>query len=370
MEGSDEGVLAEARALIGTALRVEQWNHQATRDAIRHYAWGVGDDNPLYSDPDYAARSRFGSIVAPPTFPYSAYEGVIAPGLPGYSWFYAGADWLFDKPVLVGEELKAQAALSAVKDVGGKRLARLYLQTGRTEYFGADGQRLACLDGHTFRVPKNPDGSGGMPFNYRPQHRYSDEELQAIERMVLGEFRRGAEVLMWGEVDEGEELPAIARGPLLPIDMTTYYSGALGTAGYKSTKMRWIYRDHAQHDPDRLPNTFPPEYFVEGLSASMGHSDPDKAAEGGMPGAYDNGLQRIAFMVSSLTNWMGDEGTLRSVSIRIKSPVIIGDTTFVKSLVTGKRIDEGAGLVDVEVRAENQLGDETASGSAVVELPL
>ena len=39
---------------------LEPWCHEATRDNIRHYAHGIGDDNPLWCDPAYAARTRFG----------------------------------------------------------------------------------------------------------------------------------------------------------------------------------------------------------------------------------------------------------------------------------------------------------------------
>jgi hypothetical protein len=33
---------------------------------IRHWAAAFEDENPIYTDPDYAVRSRFGGIVAPP----------------------------------------------------------------------------------------------------------------------------------------------------------------------------------------------------------------------------------------------------------------------------------------------------------------
>src|SRR5690349_10200875 len=44
------------------------WNEQASRDGIRHYAHGFGDDNPLWTDPDHAAASRWGGVIAPPGF--------------------------------------------------------------------------------------------------------------------------------------------------------------------------------------------------------------------------------------------------------------------------------------------------------------
>ena len=62
--------LGDLRRRIGVPITdtLEPWCHEATRDNIRHYAHGIGDDNPLWCDPGYAATSRFGTIVAPPSF--------------------------------------------------------------------------------------------------------------------------------------------------------------------------------------------------------------------------------------------------------------------------------------------------------------
>jgi len=38
------------------------------RGAIAKFARAIGETNPLYFDPEYAKKTRFGSIVAPPTF--------------------------------------------------------------------------------------------------------------------------------------------------------------------------------------------------------------------------------------------------------------------------------------------------------------
>jgi len=47
------GGLDDLRKRIGVPITdtVEPWNYEATRDAIRHYAHGIGDDNPLWTDP-------------------------------------------------------------------------------------------------------------------------------------------------------------------------------------------------------------------------------------------------------------------------------------------------------------------------------
>ena len=69
---TEEG-LDDLRKRIGVKIAdtVEPWNYEATRDAIRHYAHGIGDDNPLWCDPAYAAKTKYGGIVALPSFLFS-----------------------------------------------------------------------------------------------------------------------------------------------------------------------------------------------------------------------------------------------------------------------------------------------------------
>ena len=70
--------IAEAEALINVPLRRDrmQWIETATRDAIRHFAWGIGCNNPLWLDRDYAASSPYGTLVAPPCILY-AVDGTV-----------------------------------------------------------------------------------------------------------------------------------------------------------------------------------------------------------------------------------------------------------------------------------------------------
>ena len=58
------------------------YNTEASRDAIRHFAHGIGDMNPLWQDPDYAAATRWGGVMAPPCFLLSCGFGRTG-GLPG-----------------------------------------------------------------------------------------------------------------------------------------------------------------------------------------------------------------------------------------------------------------------------------------------
>lgn len=365
-----EDDLEQAKALLGMPIRVELWNHEATRDTIRHYAWGIGDDNPLYCDPDYAAATRWGTIIAPPTFFFGVFDAVVAPGLPDVQWFYAGSDWTFHQPAKRGDEFSVKAEYTDVRRVGGERVKRMLLQTGTVDYYNQSGDKLATVKSHCFRVPR-PGADGSLQYEPRQAQAYSREELEAIEKAVLDEYRRGSDTLYYEDVTVGDVMPGTVRGPITLMDMTTYYAGAVGTSGYKSTKLKWKYGHWARNAPDKLPNNYDPSYYGATVLPSIGHQDAKIAvSEIGMPGPYDNGPQRIGMISTCLTNWMGDDGFLREYNTRLHLPVIFGDVTYTKGEVTGKRIEEGRGLIEARVWAENQLGQKTASGTAVIELPL
>ena len=111
---TEEGLDA-LRRRIGVRIQdsLEPWCHEATRDNIRHYAHGIGDDNPLWCDPAYARATRYGDVIAPPSFLFacsriiSGYVG----GLPGIHAMWAGADWRWHRVVPRNAEVHTEAWL-------------------------------------------------------------------------------------------------------------------------------------------------------------------------------------------------------------------------------------------------------------------
>ena len=64
---SEEGLLAALRALVGKPLAAPAVAPDpVNQPMIRHWAAALEDHNPVYTDPAFAAASRFGGIVAPP----------------------------------------------------------------------------------------------------------------------------------------------------------------------------------------------------------------------------------------------------------------------------------------------------------------
>src|SRR6476659_6045843 len=59
----------ELQALVGQPISAAGPTHgpdPVNQPMIRHWAAAFEDWNPVYTDPEAAARSRFGEIVAPP----------------------------------------------------------------------------------------------------------------------------------------------------------------------------------------------------------------------------------------------------------------------------------------------------------------
>ena len=111
---SDEG-LDSLRELIGVPISnsVEPWCYEVGRDSIRHYAHGIGDDNPLWCDPEYAARTSHGTLLAPPSFLFTlnrVYSGYVG-GLPGVHAMWAGASTNWHRPLRRGDEVRTVACL-------------------------------------------------------------------------------------------------------------------------------------------------------------------------------------------------------------------------------------------------------------------
>lgn len=55
----------EARSMIGVETKL---HYQVTERDITRFAQAIGDTNPLYNDAEFAQKSKYGSIIAPPLF--------------------------------------------------------------------------------------------------------------------------------------------------------------------------------------------------------------------------------------------------------------------------------------------------------------
>ena len=94
------------------------------------------------------------------------------------------------------------------------------------------------------------------------------------------------------------------------------------------------------------------------------HHDPGLAVERGSPDIFMNILSTNGFVGRFITDWAGPDAVLKSVRIRLGAPNYPGDTMRMTGTVTSK--DDG--VVEVEVRGANDLGDHV-TGTVALELP-
>lgn len=116
-----------------------------------------------------------------------------------------------------------------------------------------------------------------------------------------------------------------------------------------------------------------PTHVVAGAIASRDfmpvHHDRDYANQQGAPDIFMNILSDTGYCSRFLTDWAGPDAMVKHLSIRLGVPVFPGHTLTYTGEVTALRQEGDEGVVDVELRAMNDLG-EHVSGTATISLPV
>lgn len=361
-----EEALAAARSRIGLDLRRFRYVTRATDDAIRHYCHGIGDENPLYLDPSYASRSRYGGLIAPPGFLHSVHwPGGGGMGFPGVHGFHSGNDWDWYKTVHVNDVITVKEHLTDVVEKKGQFGGRMVIMYAEAQYRNQRDELISKALGWTFRVERRASREKGKYAGIE-RAKYSAEELKAIENDYIREEIRGASPRYWEDVNIGDEMTPVVKGPLNMTDMFAFVAGtlgggALGRGGahgigvkYRLRHPSWSYTD--------------PETGVTDIP-EMVHSEDSMAQEIGIPGAYDYGCQRVCWMLQLGNNWQGDDGFLKNIYIELRRFNVLGDTTWMKGKVAKKYIENGEHIVVCETYGENQRKEVTAPGRLTIALP-
>jgi acyl dehydratase len=363
-----ESGLDELRERIGQKIgaTAEPWCYEATRDNIRHYAHGIGDDNPLWCDPDYAAKSKYGGIIALPSFLFSTsriVSGYVG-GLPGVHAMWSGADWEWHKPVNRNDTIRTEAYLKDLVEHQTKFAGRAVQQTYHVDFFNQHGDKVAEADSWCFRTERDharEQGSKYKEVRAKAPRRYTTEEIQEAYKLYAKEEVRGSTPRFWEDVKEGEALPTMFKGPMTVTGFIAYAQG-WGGLYIRANKLAWKLID--AHPGVGITNRFGIPDVPERV-----HWEEDFALEVGAPGAYDYGPERTSWLTHHLTNWAGDEGFLRKAHCKIRRHNPEGDMLFIKGHVKRKFVENGHHLVEISQEAHNQDDELSVLGSGVVELP-
>ncbi len=98
--------------------------------------------------------------------------------------------------------------------------------------------------------------------------------------------------------------------------------------------------------------------------------DRDLARSLGLPDSVIPGPMKLAFLALLLQRWAGPDALIRSLRATYRRPDTPRQPIVCHGIVTRAAIENGHGLLDVEVWAENHRGERTVAGAATVEVSL
>ncbi len=99
------------------------------------------------------------------------------------------------------------------------------------------------------------------------------------------------------------------------------------------------------------------------------HHDPEYARGQGAPDLFMNILTTNGYVARFVSDWAGPEGMIRKIAIRLGVPAVPGQDLRFTGEVSQVSDEGDERVIEVAVRAANDLGDH-ATGSVIVTLPL
>lgn len=92
------------------------------RGAVKKFAEAIGDLHPIFIDEEIGRKSRYGTNIAPPTFPrvfdYGVIEGL---NLPVKGLIHGEQIYRYNRPLQVGEEVTCYSEVRDYYEKSGKQ---------------------------------------------------------------------------------------------------------------------------------------------------------------------------------------------------------------------------------------------------------
>jgi acyl dehydratase len=347
----------------------------ATTDNIRNFAVGCGNDNPLHCKPEYGAKTRWGSVIAPGMMAgviNSPMRGdPIDPELKartkslfrGVHVFVSGSTWDWYRPIYPGDTLYTFGGEETLEVKPSEFAGRSVIQVRRDVKVNQRGEVVGVYRILRILTERKTAADKGKYSAIEPAT-YTDADIEEIDRIYEAELVQGPEKRFWEDVSVGDSLGTMAKGPLTVTDVICFHSGGYGFVPYAPSVGRIAAKNRKRIAPFYIKN----EYGVPDVAQRL-HWDPKWAQAIGNPMAYDYGVMRENYFYHYLTDWCGDDGIVTHVHDEIRKFNYMGDTQIITGEVVAKREENGQFLVDVSAQFKNQRDEVTVKGTATIALP-
>jgi acyl dehydratase len=370
----DDADIAKDRAALGVwaAARSQELISTATSEAIRNFANGYGDDNPLYTDPRYGEATRWGGQIAPQIMAAVLNAPLRGDKLPkelrggsyrGIHAFVSGGTWEWYRPIHIGDTIYSFSGLESVEEKQSEFAGRSVIRVLRDVKLNQHAEVVGVYRTLVIYTERKKAREKGK-YSAIEDPSYSKEDIAALDDIYAAEKVRGAEPRYWEDVVVGEDMGKMAKGPLTTTDMIVFHAGGYGFVPYglKTSRLAWKNRQ-------RIPAFYIDNAYGVPDVAQRVHWDSEWAKAIGNPRAYDYGVLRECWIHHFLTDWMSDGGFVVRQHDEIRKFNYEGDIQYLTGKVDGKREEDGMMLVDVAIEVRNQRGDTTAQADATISLP-
>jgi acyl dehydratase len=327
-----EPLLERMRAMVGVANPPEPARDPVNQAMIRHWCDAMEDANPVYTDPELAAKSIHGGIVAPPAM----LNAWTMPGLPGRragdasmspmrtldaagftSVIATNSEHEYLRYLRLGDHLHGTHELVDVSEQKQTALGLGHFVTSRTAYHTQSGEEVGRM---FFRLLKfRPGTARAAAAGATPK------ASAAPARAIPARLPRREATLRSAEVRAGD---ALAPCPV-PITTTLIVAAAIASRDYQDV-----------------------------------HHDRDAAIRRGTPDIFMNILTSSGLVARYVSDWAGPEAILTALRIRLGAPNYPGDTMVLE----GRVAKAEGGRVELAIRGSNRLGDHV-TGSVELRLP-
>jgi acyl dehydratase len=376
---------------MGVPMMPGELKEPVALNDIRRWAQAMHYPNPLHYDEEWAAASRWGTIVAPQSFTVACDTSHgCAPAqvgrIPNSHLIFGGDEWWFFGPVVApGDRLVCHRMPYDYKVADTRFAGPTCFQRGDTLYINQRGERIAQQRSTSIRYLVR-EAKEKKLFEEQPDPEWTAEQLADLDRVKAGFIDQirslGHGTRLWSSVEPGEELATNVLGPhslasfateWRAYPMTVWGATRKGPSTQTAEELGYT-MEMAGAEGDRHMERLNPE-LTDGAyyGPSRGHLQPQWARHVGMGRGYGYGASMGAWVLDYVAAWAGEWGTITHSVAQYRNPAFTGDATFIRGRVTG-RSEEKRGrrtlyLATVAVELANQTGSILAKADVDVALP-
>ena len=123
----DSLITEELRSKIG--IESEPGVYEIEKGMIRRFVLAIDDPNPLWQDEEYAKKSKYGGVIAPPTFVLTLGFNELQQQLPYESVLHGSTELECHQPVRAGDTIAVTTKITNIRERQDKRMNKMVFVT-------------------------------------------------------------------------------------------------------------------------------------------------------------------------------------------------------------------------------------------------